>query len=237
MSAGATVKPIIGLKCKSYLGPAGLTFEQLVIPANEMKLIRTADLSLTKEVADGTMRGSEWALDIPTLKRCTVSGEMLAVSGAKDYDMFMWAFLNDGATVSMFVSDGFGEGLFGDFAVSEMSQSQPLTDVVVANFNAAPSIGEGGRTPVWMKTTVGMGPVITSAPYFSGTAGTAGSFQLTADPAATTWAATGLPPGMTINATSGEIDGTVTDPGVWWPYITAENASGTSYKIIQIVMD
>jgi hypothetical protein len=51
------------------------------------------------------------------------------------------------------------------------------------------------------------------------------------DPA-TSWAATGLPPGMTINATTGLIGGVPTEPGVFVVNLTATNGSGTSIVMV-----
>lgn len=230
----ATVKPILGLHCKAYCGPEGLTFNQLVVPANEMTLLRTVTLNLTKATADVTTRGSDWRLQQGTLKEASIEGEIIMATGARDSTMFSNAFLQD-MNLSMFISDGKGKGLFGDFSVNNLSQSQPLEDVVVANFTVNPTLTD--RMPEWVETNVGLGPVITSAVEFTGTAGDPVSFTMTADPAATSWSAANLPDGLTIATSSGVISGTVDEPGVFWPYITATNAAGSMTKMLQIVIE
>ena len=53
-------------------------------------------------------------------------------------------------------------------------------------------------------------------------------FTLTALPTASyTWSATGLPPGLTLNATTGTISGTPTTPGTYGVAVTATSANGS----------
>lgn len=230
----AEQRVILGLKCKAYCGPEGLTFEQLVIPANEMTLLRSATLNLTKATADVTTRGSTWRLTQGTLKEASVEGEIIMVAGARDSTMFSNAFLQD-MNLSMFISDGYGKGLFGDFSVNNLSQSQPLEDVVVANYTVAPTLTD--RFPEWVETDVGLSPLITSSPEFVGAAGSSVSFALTASPAATSWSAANLPDGLTIASATGIISGTVAESGVFWPYVTATNSAGSTTRMLQIVIE
>lgn len=230
MSAGSS--PILGLECKMYVGPAGLSQSSLVIPANEATLIRTVNFNLTKATADVTTRGSTWRLQKGTLKEGNADGEMMLVKGNWQTELFMDAWLND-KNISAFISDGYGEGLFGDFSVLNMGQNQPLEDVVVVNYSIAPTLTN--RVPAWITVATGIGPVITSSPDIIGTAGSALTFQFTADPAATSWTAKNLPTGLTLSST-GELTGTVDDPGVFRPDITATNASGSSTKRVQILI-
>lgn len=228
--------PILGLQCKAFCGPGGLSLAQLVIPQNEMTLLRSVTLNLTKATADVSIRGSEWRLSKGTLKEASIDSELLIVPGGRDVQLFMDSFLH-GDSLTMFITDGFGEGLFGDFDVNTFNQSQPLEDVIVANCTVNPTLGAGGRVPAWVKTAVGLGPVITSESWFDGVAGSPATFQLTASPAADEWSAEGLPDGLTISPTTGEISGTPTAAGVSWPVVTAANDSGSSRKRLQIVIE
>ena len=232
MSAGSS--PVLGLECKMYAGPEGLSIASLVIPENEMKLVRTVNFNLTQATADVTTRGSGWRLQKGTLKEGAADGEMMYVPGSRETDMFMNAWLN-GNPLSMFISDGFGYGLFADFAVLEMGQSQPLEDVVIINYSVAPTLSK--RFPKMETVATAMGPIINSSPDITGTAGSALTFQFTSTPAATSWSAEGLPTGLSLSGTTGELTGTVDDPGVFWPYITATNAAGSSTKMVQILIE
>jgi hypothetical protein len=72
-----------------------------------------------------------------------------------------------------------------------------------------------------------------SISFFSGstftiTEGVATSFQMAASNSPTSWAATGLPSGLSINTSTGVISGTVSSTGVTGFSVTATNAAGTS---------
>jgi hypothetical protein len=65
-------------------------------------------------------------------------------------------------------------------------------------------------------------------------AGTRWNYQpaTTNTPAATSWACTGLPAGITINAATGLISGAATEEGVFLASLTATNGDGTSAPFI-----
>jgi len=70
-------------------------------------------------------------------------------------------------------------------------------------------------------------PAITSATTASAAVGTAFSYTITASNNATSYGATGLPAGLTVNSTSGLISGTPTTAGNSSATITATNTGGT----------
>ncbi len=70
-------------------------------------------------------------------------------------------------------------------------------------------------------------PVITSATSAGGTVGKAFSYQITASNAPTSFSATGLPAGLSVNATSGIISGAPTSAGTASVSLGASNAGGT----------
>ena len=57
-------------------------------------------------------------------------------------------------------------------------------------------------------------------------------YQPYASNAPTSWACTGLPPGMSVNATTGKISGAGSVPGIFQASLTATNASGTSSPLV-----
>jgi len=77
-------------------------------------------------------------------------------------------------------------------------------------------------------------PVITSGTTASGTFASAFSYQITATNSPTGFVAAGLPAGLSVNAASGLISGTLTQSGSFRSTISAVNASGTGSAILAI---
>ena len=76
-------------------------------------------------------------------------------------------------------------------------------------------------------------PVITASQSPSGTVGTAFSYQVLASNIPTSYAnASGLPPGVTLNTTTGVLSGTPTTAGTYTPSFTATNDGGTSPFVV-----
>ena len=78
-----------------------------------------------------------------------------------------------------------------------------------------------------LSLTVMAPPVITSATTGTATIGVYYSYQITATNSPTSWNATGLPAGLTVNTGTGLIDGTPTGSGVANITLSATNAGGT----------
>jgi uncharacterized protein YhjY with autotransporter beta-barrel domain len=101
-----------------------------------------------------------------------------------------------------------------------------------ANVTAQNGTGTGNQT---VTITIGLlAPVITSAATASGTIGLAFSYQVTASNNPTSYGATGLPAGLSINATSGLISGAPTVIGSFNANVSATNATGTGSQPVTI---
>jgi subtilisin family serine protease/PKD repeat protein len=70
-------------------------------------------------------------------------------------------------------------------------------------------------------------PVVTSPAAVTARAGEALRYQITSQPAADVFGASGLPTGLTLNGTSGEISGVVEQEGTYAVTVTATGAGGT----------
>ncbi|MBL9200637.1 MAG: putative Ig domain-containing protein [Opitutaceae bacterium] len=79
--------------------------------------------------------------------------------------------------------------------------------------------GGGGPTPI---------PSITSPVQASGTVGVAFTYQITATNSPTSFGASGLPPGLSINTATGLISGTPTASGSFNVNLSATNAGGST---------
>lgn len=70
-------------------------------------------------------------------------------------------------------------------------------------------------------------PVITSSTLAGGTVGSSFSYQITASNVPASYGASGLPPGLSVNSTSGLISGTPTTAGTYNATVSATNSAGT----------
>lgn len=104
-------------------------------------------------------------------------------------------------------------------------------NVMLSATNAA---GSGNQTLVL--TVALVAPVVTSAATANGTSGSAFSYQITANNLPASYAASGLPPGLSVNATTGLISGTpaVATSTTFMVQVSASNASGTGNLTVAI---
>ena len=79
-------------------------------------------------------------------------------------------------------------------------------------------------------------PSITSATQAGGTVGTAFSYQITATNAPTSYSATGLPTGLSINAATGLISGTPTSAGTSTVTLGATSGGGTGSATLTLAI-
>ena len=79
-------------------------------------------------------------------------------------------------------------------------------------------------------------PVITSGTTASGTVGVAFSYQITATNSPTSYGATGLPAGLSVNTSSGLISGTPSGAGTSTVTLSATNGSGTGHATLTLTI-
>jgi uncharacterized delta-60 repeat protein len=77
-------------------------------------------------------------------------------------------------------------------------------------------------------------PVVNSLPSLSGTSGSPLSFTVTATQSPKSFAASGLPPGLAINPTTGVISGTPTGTGTYNVTVTVGNSGGSTVSGLTI---
>jgi Protein of unknown function (DUF4038)/Putative collagen-binding domain of a collagenase/Putative Ig domain len=86
-------------------------------------------------------------------------------------------------------------------------------------------------------SVVGGSPAITSAATASGTAGSAFLYQITATNTPTSYEATGLPAGLSVNTGTGLISGTPTTTGTSTVTLSAINSSGTGKATLTLTVN
>jgi PKD repeat protein len=98
--------------------------------------------------------------------------------------------------------------------------------------------GTGNATlTLTVNSSLPAAPVITSATTASGTVGTAFSYQIAATNSPTSFGATGLPTGLSVNTSSGLISGTPTATGTSSVTISATNAGGTGSATLTLTIN
>ena len=80
-------------------------------------------------------------------------------------------------------------------------------------------------------------PAVTSSKTATGAVNTAFSYQIVATHNPTSYNATSLPAGLSVNTTSGVISGTPTTPGTTTATISATNTAGTGTSALKITID
>ncbi|HTX35795.1 MAG TPA: putative Ig domain-containing protein, partial [Bryobacteraceae bacterium] len=116
---------------------------------------------------------------------------------------------------------------------SSSSDSIPISNALATYPNASvdTTTATGGTL-----TLVGGAPVITSATTASGTVGTVFSYQIAATNSPTSYAATGLPSGLSVSSTSGLISGTPTAAGTSTVSLSATNSTGTGNATLTVTV-
>lgn len=101
---------------------------------------------------------------------------------------------------------------------------------------ATNTYGEGPPAAFGMSIGAGANPVpfITSAASLPASLGVAVTYQIMATNGPTSYGASGLPPGLAVNTTSGLISGTPTQSGTWSATISAANTNGTGAAALVI---
>lgn len=108
------------------------------------------------------------------------------------------------------------------------------SNITVSATNAG---GTGTRALTLTVTQPTPAPVVTSAQTASGTVGTAFSYQITATNSPTSFGATGLPAGLSVNTTSGLISGTPSTSGTSNITVSATNSGGTGTRALTLTVN
>ena len=120
---------------------------------------------------------------------------------------------------------GLPPGLSVNTGTGLISGTPSATGVFPVNISATNGAGTGNGT-VTITITLGP-PVITSATTANGVQGTPMTYQITASNSPTSFNATGLPAGLSVNTANGLISGTPTAMGAFPVSVSATNATGT----------
>ena len=119
-------------------------------------------------------------------------------------------------------------------AITGMPAATGTTSVPISAINSS---GTGTATLTIAVTASTPAPVITSGTTTSGTVGSAFSYQITASNTPTSFNATSLPGGLSVNTATGAITGSPTATGVTSVPISATNSGGTGTATLTITVN
>ncbi len=130
---------------------------------------------------------------------------------------------------------GLPAGLTVNTATGLISGTPTAAGTSTVTLSATNSGGTGNAT-LTLTVAVPPAPVITSATTANGTVGSAFSYQITATNSPTSYGATGLPAGLTVNTATGLISGTPTAAGTSTVTVSATNSGGTGNATLTLTV-
>lgn len=170
-------------------------------------------------------------LNLPVAQAATITSPLSATGsvGARFNYQITQNILPDCSSCMTFIVTGLPPGLSVDTTgmISGVPTSVGTSSITLA---AYPPAGFGGGVTATLTLTINpLIPVITSSSDASGNASVAFSYQITANNSPTSFSATGLPTGLSVNTTSGLISGIITTTGTFNNItVSASSAGGTS---------
>jgi uncharacterized delta-60 repeat protein len=151
-------------------------------------------------------------------------------------DFIKWTSLGYGTRV----------GNTGDWRLSSPTLGVGITAIrtrgLVANAPGGSTGVVGAQTLVTLATATGpvtppvtvITPVFSSPTVVNGAAGTSFTYGIIASSQPTSYSATGLPPGLSLNTSTGVITGTPTQAGTFTITLTATNSAGTGTSTLTL---
>ena len=132
-------------------------------------------------------------------------------------------------------ASGLPAGLSVNTGTGLISGTPTTVGTSSVTLSATNSSGTGNATLTLTITSTS--PAITSATTASGTVGSAFSYQITATNSPTSYGASGLPAGLSVNTGTGLISGTPTAAGTSSVTLSATNSSGTGNATLTLTVN
>ena len=159
----------------------------------------------------------------------TVGTDIAFTTGSSSY----YTVTATGSPTS-FTATGLPPGLVMS-AAGDISGTPTATGTYPATVSATNAVGTASATVTCLVTATAL-PVINGSAVTQGTVGTSFGYSINASNASTGYTASNLPPGLTLNATTGSINGTPTAAGTYTVPVSATNATGTANVTVTITV-
>jgi hypothetical protein len=213
-----------------YAGfPAGLTVNTatgLISGTPTADGTSAVTLSASNSVGTGTATLTLTIAAVPVITSATTANGTVG-------SVFSYQITATNATTS-YGAIGLPAGLAVNSGTGVISGTPAATGTSTVTLSATNSAGTGTTT---LTLTIAGLPVITSAGSANGTVGSAFTYQITATNTPTSFGATGLPAGLSVNATTGLISGTLTGSGgTSTVTLSATNSLGTGTATLTLTV-
>jgi len=210
-------------------GLAGGTYKFVLTVKDNNGISSTDTMQVTVNTPPVANAGIDQTITLPT-NSITLSGSGTDANGT--IISYTWTKISGPASgtitnatsVSTSVT-GLTSGVYKFVLIVKDNLGATGTDTMQVTVNT--SSGTNGTNP----------PAISSAATAGGTVGTAFSYTITASNTPTSYAASGLPAGLTVSTSTGVISGTPTSAGTSNVTISAINAGGTGTKTLAITIN
>jgi endoglucanase len=215
--------------------PAGLTLSSAGILSGTPTAVVTS--SFTLQVKDATSvtitRAYSLAVGAGAVIVAPVISSSATASGVVGSSFSYQITASNNPT--SYAATGLPSGLAVN-AVSGLISGTPTAAATSTISLKASNAGGTGTKTLTLTIAAAKAPVITSSATASGVVGSSFRYQITASNNPTSYAATGLPSGLAVNAASGLISGTPTVAATSTVSLKASNAGGTGTKTLTLTV-
>ena len=199
--------------------------QQFTVPANSSGQII---VQLTKITDNPQING----IEIPALSIPPVISSSLTTTGTNG-TAFSYQ-ITASNTPTSYGATGLPTGLSVNTSTGAITGTPSVTGTSSATISAVNASGTGSATLAF--TILPPPPVISGTLAATGTNGTAFSYQITASNSPSSYGASGLPTGLSVNTSTGAITGTPSVTGTSSITITATNAGGTGSATLALTV-